>query len=291
VTIAWLVLPATVWAGVLILRKGQPDAKRFVLFMIGTGLLLTLVVEVIVLRGDIGRMNTVFKFYLQAWTLLSLSAAASLFWLLPGVSEEWAPGWRNGWQSVLTVLVFCAALFPIMGGLDKVRDRMSPQAPHTLDGMAYMQTSTYSDSGKDMDLGQDYAAIRWMQDHVSGSPVIVEANTPEYRWGSRFTIYTGNPGVVGWNWHQRQQRGIVSTEQVTDRVAAITEFYSTSDRELTENFLKKYGVKYIVLGQLEQAVYPPEGLAKFQNWNGDLWKEVYRDKDTAIYEVSVSAQG
>jgi uncharacterized membrane protein len=35
-----------------------------------------------------------------------------------------------------------------------------------------------------------------MQDNIQGSPVIVEANCPEYRWCTRYTIYTGLPGVV-----------------------------------------------------------------------------------------------
>lgn len=56
-----------------------------------------------------------------------------------------------------------------------------------------------------MDLRQDYRAIRWMQENIPGSPVIVEANVPEVRWENRFTIYTGLPGMAGWNCHRRQR--------------------------------------------------------------------------------------
>ena len=96
VQIAWLVLPLMVWSAILILRPGQPDVKRLVLFFIGTALTLTLAVELVVLKGDIGRMNTVFKFYLQAWTLFSLSAAAGLIWLLPAVIQEWSGRLADG---------------------------------------------------------------------------------------------------------------------------------------------------------------------------------------------------
>ena len=85
-----------------------------------------------------------------------------------------------------------------------------------MDSITYMQYAQYADFDVTMDLVHDYKAIRWMQDHVQGSPVIVEANCPEYRWCTRFTIYTGLPGVVGWNWHQRQQRTL-NPQLVEDR--------------------------------------------------------------------------
>ena len=46
--------------------------------MIGTGLFLTGIVEFVVLKGDISRMNTVFKFYLQVWVLWGVASAAAL---------------------------------------------------------------------------------------------------------------------------------------------------------------------------------------------------------------------
>jgi YYY domain-containing protein len=288
VAIAWLVLPLAAWAGVLILRKDMPDVKRGVLFMVGTGLVLTLVVEIIVLRGDIGRMNTVFKFYLQAWVLFGLSAAAAFGWLLTEI-PKWRFNWQSVWYFFATGLVVCASLFLILGGMDKIRDRWVPSAPHTLDSMTFMNYATYSDFGVDMDLSADYRAIRWMQENVKGSPVIVEANVPEYRWGTRFTIYTGLPGVVGWNWHQRQQR-VLASNTVFQRVDEITAFYKTPDPAQAVDFLKKYNVHYIIMGQLERAEYRDvenndAGLMKFEKYNETLWNEVYRDGQTVIYAV------
>ncbi len=164
-------------------------------------------------------------------------------------------------------------------------DRMEATAPHTLNGMTFMQYSTYHDEGVAMDLSQDYNAIRWMQDNVPGSPVIVEANSVEYHWGTRYTIYTGLPGVVGWNWHQRQQRTATSHDWVFERVDAVHEFYQTQDLDWTQAFLKKYDVRYIVLGQLEKAKYAGPGLEKFSAQEGILWWGVFRDRDTVIYEV------
>jgi uncharacterized membrane protein len=168
--------------------------------------------------------------------------------------------------------------------MDKIRDRIAPNIPFTFDSMTYMQYSTYWDVEK-LDLSKDYRAIRWMQDNVKGSPVIVEGNTPEYRWGTRYTIYTGLPGVVGWNWHQRQQRALFPAEWVSSRVQEITNFYNTRDSLDAKAFLTKYAVHYIIIGQMERSMYNPEGLAKFESENGSLWKAVYQDLDTVIYEV------
>jgi len=280
-------LPLALWSAILILRADLPDTKRFVLFLIGTALTITLAVEFISLVGDIGRMNTIFKLYLQAWMMFAVSAAAALGWLLP-VIFTWKPKWRNTFQVGSYLLLASAFLFTLTGTTDKISDRMNPDAPHSLDSMEYMNHSQLWD-GQVMELREDYRAIRWMQDNVIGSPVIVEANCTEYRWCTRFTINTGLPNVVGWNWHQRQQRGIFSI-QVQDRVNEVGTFYNTTDIQSAVNFLKKYDVQYIIVGQLERNVYPilpelPDGLAKFKEYDGMYWKAVYQDANTTIYEV------
>ncbi len=285
VQIGWVVGILGVWSLALLLRPNQPDGKRLVLFMSGTALVLTLFVELFALQGDIGRMNTVFKFYFQAWTLLGISAAAALVWVMPAVNSAWKAGIAAVWQVVLVILLAGAFLYPLTASADKIRDRISASAPAGLNGDAFMQTSTYFDQGIDMDLNQDYQAIQWMRNNILGSPVIVETNTVEYRWGNRFTIYTGLPGVLGWNWHQRQQRGFLDYNGINNRLNEIPFFYQTTDVEEALGFLERYDVRYIVLGQMERAYYSGAGLDKFELFDGVHWKEVFREMDTVIYEV------
>jgi uncharacterized membrane protein len=285
ISIGWIALPVAAWAALLLLRPDLPDVKRFVLFLIGTALLITIVVEVVVVTGDIGRQNTIFKFYMQAWLMLAVSAGAAFAWTLPAFFE-WLPGWRVFWQTAMIFLISGAALFTVSGTAGKIRDRWIIEAPRTLDSMTYMNYAHYDDFGERLDLSEDYKAIRWMQDNVKGSPVIVEAsNCIEYHWCTRFTVYTGLPGVIGWNWHQRQQRVFTST-WVEDRVAEVAEFYNTVDVRSARAFLEKYNVRYIVVGQLERAAYDFKGIAKFDLYDEQYWNEVYSDGQTTIYEVA-----
>lgn len=284
VSIAWFVIPLAIWAVILIFRPGISDAKRVVFVMIAAGLILTLMVEVIVLVGDIGRMNTVFKFYLQVWTLLAIGAALGFTWILEDL-PQWSLSWRLLWQVGMIFLVTSAALYPLLGGTAKIKDRMTENVPLTLDGMAFMQTSEYDDLGIRMDLNQDYQAIRWLQENVTGSPVIIEGHMVEYHWGTRFTIYTGLPGVIGWNNHQRQQRARAPEDAISDRISDVNEFYLTNDLVRAKQILDDYGVKFVIVGQLERALYPGSGLEKFDDLNGALWDEVFRFGDTVIYQT------
>ena len=64
-----------------------PDATGFVLLLIGMGLVLTLFPEFLYLKDNFGlRINTVFKFYYQAWILWSLAAAYGVYSILSDLS-------------------------------------------------------------------------------------------------------------------------------------------------------------------------------------------------------------
>ncbi len=285
VWVAWIALPMMTWSLVLLLQAKNSAIERMLFFISGTAFFITLFVEFFSLRSDLGRMNMVFKLYLQAWLLFgvvgSIGGLGKIF-RKHLLQRRDAAGVL--WNTLLGLFVIIAASYPILASADKIRDRMSATAPHSLDGMAYMETAVYTQDGFTMDLEEDYAAIRWMQDNVSGSPVILEGNATEYKWGNRFTVYTGLPGVIGWNYHQRQQRGPIS-EQVWERVREVSHFYDTDDLEKVESLLARYQVTYVIVGQMERGMYDSAGIEKFEWLNGVLWDEVYRSGQTVIYQV------
>ncbi len=286
VAVVWVAVPLLAVLALLVVLPAVPLAVRFTGWLAALALALTVLVEVAVIRGDIGRMNMVFKFYLQAWLLLSVAAAPLAGWMVTDGWPRWRAFWRNAWAGPALLLALGALSYTVMASGAKIRDRWIPEAPRGLDGLAFLPLATYHDQGQPLPLEEDFGAIQWLRQHVTGSPVIVEVNTPEYRMGNRITWFTGLPGVVGWNWHQRQQRGVVMPpEWVTQRVAEIGQFYATTDRAWVEDFLRRYRVSYIVLGRMEKAYYAGPGLDKFAQWSGDLWEPVYQDGGMTIYRV------
>ena len=243
--------------------------------------------EFVRVQDDIDRMNSVFKFYLQAWTLLAL-ASAFLLWRM---AARWrASGARLtspavAWAIVAAALVLCAGVYPVLGTRARLADRFhTNDVPLTLDGTEYAQGTVYRDAEGPIDLEADFEGIRWLLENVDGSPVTLEGQTPLYRWGGRVSVYTGLPGVVGWEWHQIQQRGVHGRD-VIHRVDDVDTIYSTRSPQEAERLLRKYDVGYVYVGQLERLYYPEAGIRKFDDGMGGVLERVYADESTAIYRV------
>ncbi len=250
--------------------------------LFGVALFATLIPEIVSLQGDIGRMNTVFKFYLQAWVLLSIAAAVALGWLVrTSARDRLLRQARPVWVAVIAILVLAAVAYPLLASKTKVALRFS-NMPLSLDGMQYMDFAQYVDDGKNLNLPADAKAIRWLQDNVVGTPVVLEGRSPVYRWGSRISIYTGLPTVLGWDVHQGQQRAGYSS-MIQARSLDVERAYASVSTAEALAILHKYQVGYVVVGGLERAYYPAFGLAKFSTM--PELRVVYDAEGVQMYEV------
>jgi uncharacterized membrane protein len=256
VPVMLVTLPMMIWGSGLFLIPGTSRAERTVYALMVLALGLTTGVELVGLNVDIGRQNMVFKFYLQAWLLFGITSGVAIAWLLSAL-PRWNFGVRYLWQSVLAVLVTIAFMYPIMATQARWQDRFDPtRTGNTLDGQAYMQYAVYGDNAVWYNLRGDYEMIQWINEHIQGTPTIIEAQTTEYKWGSRISINTGLPTVIGWNWHQRQQRSVLDLNQlVWNRSNNVAAFYNTTSVDEAWNLIRFYGVNYIILGVQERVTY------------------------------------
>ncbi|VAW39536.1 hypothetical protein MNBD_CHLOROFLEXI01-1339, partial [hydrothermal vent metagenome] len=86
--VAPVVLTLTIVAGLLGLRPNLPAARRIVLILIASALAITLFVEFFVVENTVGRMNTVFKFYMQVWLILSVVGGVTAVWAWPSIKKK-----------------------------------------------------------------------------------------------------------------------------------------------------------------------------------------------------------
>ncbi len=221
----------------------------FVLLLYAIGLLLTLGTEFAFIIDSFGtRMNTVFKFYYQAWALWSVASAFGAYYLLVG-SEHIKTIGRAIAGVVIGLVLLLGLMYPAMA---LQTGTVGGGETATLDALVAIGQTT----------PDEYAAAQWFNQFVPGTPVILEAPGEEYNAGtSRLSTWTGLPTVVGWSGHEGQWRGSYAIQG--PRVDQVKEIYSTGDLARALVLLNQYGVRYVVVGPNEQRQYPPQALEKF----------------------------
>jgi uncharacterized membrane protein len=254
----------------LISAETELDSSTvFVLLLMFTGFLLTYGVEFVYLRDTFNtRMNTVFKFYFQAWTLFSIAAGYAVWYLsqkLNGVA-------RSAWFIGLALLFGASLVYPALA-LPNRAD--SFQKTMTLDGIDWIRRFNQG----------DYQAIEWLRANAPRGSTIVEAVGGEYSYGNRISMATGLPTPLGWFGHELQWRGntklFKDDSAGIDRGADIQRIYQSLDSQETLTLLDKYAIKFVVVGGTEKSQY---GLTQSQvNKFNRILKPVFEHGDTRIY--------
>jgi YYY domain-containing protein len=243
-------------------------AHRLGFVLAAAALALALVGEVLIVQEAFGhgpfyRQNTVFKFGYHAWFLLAIAGAALV--ARPG-SGRLLMRWH--WQAGLGVLIGLCLVYPIAGSI--ARTQGFAQGPD-LDLLEGLQRTS----------GGDAAAVRWLREHVPGTPTLVEAIGNDYTPAARMSSLTGIPAVVAWPGHEMQW-GRPTGFQRRDLV---DELYATVDRRRAYELLAQFGVRFVIVGSLERVRYPAPGLEKFDELAG----RAYERDGTIVYDVRRSA--
>ena len=245
----------------------SPDL--FAVIMIGLALILTLVPEFVYLRDMFGtRMNTVFKFYYQAWLLLALASAYGVSRL----AERGVALWLKLPALILTGVLILGSLWYPLAAIPSKADNF--QGEPTLDGLAYLRRNSPS----------DVAAIAWIRSNVAPDAVVLEATGGSYspEGAGRISMSTGNPTLLGWDFHERQWRGNEGYDKfAAGRPEVIEQIYRTARTEDLPRLLEQWGVDYVLVGGLERNKYKisEAALARFDA----ALKLVYDQDGVRIY--------
>lgn len=276
-----------VLGAVMLLYHLRNRSQAFTLLLGAVAFGLVAVCEIFFLKdvfaGSFPRMNTVFKFYFQSWALLSITSGAGLYFIL----EAFRPGTaasqirrriqRSGevlWVLALIAFLLAGAVYPLVGSYQ--RTNHYAHRTNSLDGLTYMQQT---DPG-------DYAAIRWLNSHIQGDPVIVEAVGDDYSNYARISAFTGLPTIMGWVGHEYQWRvnwlnNGLNAADFYRRGADIDTIYTSKNPAEVLTLLAHYQAQYLYVGPLEQAKYLTANLHRFSSF----MQVVYSAQGVTIYKV------
>lgn len=191
------------------------------------------------------------------------------------------------WGLLLCALILMVSIYPVsstnrkcQGFFNQFRiQSMGYAETPTLDGLSFLpRVNPY-----------DAAAINFLNKNIPDQPCLVEFVGEGYNsWGSRYSIFTGIPALMGWDGHVREWvAGRPGMENdISHRFQATEQIFRSTDADTAKKYMDAYGVRLVMVGTVERngvpgrkGGYPPEGLAKFQQF----LPLIYKNPEVEIY--------
>lgn len=257
-------------ASVFVLRSERKEEEIadnatviFILALFFTALLLTYGVEFVFLRDTFGtRMNTVFKFYYQAWIMMAVGSAYALYY----ISTRAGRGLRWASWAVMAVLVAGGMIYPLFAIPSKANNF---QGEASLDGARYV--AQYRP--------EEAAVTAWLKQNAAPSAIILEASGGSYSDFNFISADSGRPTLLGWGGHELQWRG--NYDEAGRREPLIETVYQNRDEERIRAIVSEFGIDYLILGprELDKYKIAPDRRLSFVN----LWQPVFEQGGYTIY--------
>lgn len=256
-------------------REGAKKADAFGVLLGISALGLIVIPEIVYVRDiyekEYARSNTMFKLTYQAFTMFGILFGYALIRL-------WMEK-RHVIRKILTSMVFACFVGCCFYTVTAVHawfgQVWNPTQYQGLDATAYLETT----------FPEDAAAIRWLNEHVTGDPVVLEANGDSYSDYERVSAMTGLPTVLGWYVHEWLWRG--DTGALNERAQEVEAIYTSTNQEEVKKLLEKYRVRYIFVGAREREKYAALNESMLQS----LGNIVFSDEQSQTYVLQVAFSG
>ncbi len=249
-----------------------PDLAALLFGLCAAGLVLLpeLVYVKDIYGDDHYRANTMFKLTYAAFVLFGIMMGYVLTTAFAGRRKSGRAGRAAAAAGVFLLILSCG--YTVTGIRDWYGNVLNPFLREGTDASVFLYDRYPGDFG----------AVTWLNTNVSGQPVILEAPGDSYSDYERVSAATGLPTVAGWYVHEWLWRG--SHELMDERLPDIEAVYTSGDEELVRSVIRKYGIRYVYVGEMERGKYP--------NLREDVLRRigetVYEDEGAWIVKMSES---
>lgn len=217
------------------------DLLTLVLAACATGLVIA--PEIVFVRDiygpDYHRANTYFKLGYQAFLLFGLVSGVL------GARVLASPRTAGRRGAIVRIAAIGSLALPLAYPWFAVRGYYGRSGGRFqgLDGLAFL----------DRDGSGTGSAVRWLDDNVAGTTVVLESNGDSFTDFGRVSMATGLPTVLGWYAHEGLWRGSMTLPAPRARDVGLV--YGPGSRAESLDVLRRYRVGFVVVGDRERERY------------------------------------